>query len=57
VPLFNPRRDNWPEHFMMQDAEIVGLTPIGRASARLLAFNDSYRLELREEWLRDHPLG
>jgi hypothetical protein len=56
VPLFNPRLDSWPEHFALQGAEITGRSPTGRATARLLAFNDSYRLELRGEWLRDHRL-
>ncbi len=54
VPLFNPRGDSWEETFRFNGAEIVGLTPSGRATVKLLAFNDSYRVELREEWLRDH---
>lgn len=56
VPLFDPRRDDWSEHFRLQGAEIVGLTPKGRATLQLLRFNDSYRIELREAWLRHSPL-
>jgi hypothetical protein len=56
VPLFHPRRNVWNEHFRVDGAEIVGLTPTGRATVRLLGFNDDYRVELRSEWLRDHPL-
>ncbi len=51
VLLFHPRRDQWSEHFLQRGAEILGLTPTGWATARLLCFNDSYRLELREHWL------
>jgi len=44
VPLFNPRRHTWSEHFILQDASIVGLTPIGRATVVLLKLNASTRL-------------
>ena len=44
VPLFNPRRYTWSEHFILQDASIVGLTPIGRATVVLLKLNASTRL-------------
>src|SRR5580700_10281063 len=29
IRLFNPRLDSWKEHFVMDGARIVGLTPIG----------------------------
>ena len=29
VPLFHPRHDSWPEHFVVRGVEIVGLTPAG----------------------------
>lgn len=51
VPLFNPRRDVWKDHFMFRGGEIVGLTPTGRATVRLLNMNVLRRVELREEWL------
>jgi 5-methylcytosine-specific restriction endonuclease McrA len=47
VPLFNPRTDSWIEHFAFRGPEIHGLTPTGRATARLLQMNARYRLELR----------
>lgn len=50
VLLFNPRQDAWEEHFAMREAEIVGLTPTGRATVRLLQMNAKHRLELRD-WL------
>src|SRR4051812_44160400 len=36
VLLFNPRTQAWDEHFTMQGAAVTGLTPIGRATVRLL---------------------
>lgn len=51
VRLFNPRTDSWDEHFMVDDAEIVGLTPTGRATARLLNMNADNRVLLRRSLL------
>ena len=28
--LFDPRRDDWHEHFCLVGAEIIGITPVGR---------------------------
>lgn len=40
--LFNPRLQNWTEHFSLQsNAHIVGKTSTGRATAFLLMFNRS----------------
>ena len=44
VPLFNPRQHIWSEHFSLEDAIIVGLTPIGRATVVLLKLNAPTRL-------------
>lgn len=52
VRLFHPRRDSWREHFKRHDeTRIEGTTETGRATVRLLAFNDARRLELRAELL------
>jgi 5-methylcytosine-specific restriction endonuclease McrA len=48
VPLFHPRRDNWAEHFGWHGTTLVGRTPIGRATVRLLAVNDWQRVEVRD---------
>ena len=45
VCLFDPRRHVWLEHFKLEGTAIVGLTAIGRATATLLNFNASDRLE------------
>jgi hypothetical protein len=47
VPLFNPRTDQWPEHFRAKAGRIIPLTPIARATAALLNFNDPDREEVR----------
>jgi 5-methylcytosine-specific restriction endonuclease McrA len=51
VPLFNPRQDQWEEHFRFAGGEIIGSTATGRATVRLLNMNALRRVELREEWL------
>jgi 5-methylcytosine-specific restriction endonuclease McrA len=48
VPLFNPRREIWSEHFELRDAFIVPRSAVGRATARLLQFNAPERVEERE---------
>jgi hypothetical protein len=47
--LFHPRRDRWADHFPMRGAHIDGVTPRGRATAEVLAFNNARRLEPRQE--------
>ncbi len=47
VPLFNPRRDQWMEHFRLENGRIEPLTPSGRATARLLQLNHSHRIDER----------
>jgi hypothetical protein len=48
VPLYHPRRDAWLEHFEIVGPQVVGKTPIGRATVQLLQMNSSRRRELRE---------
>ncbi|MBD2492144.1 HNH endonuclease [Aulosira sp. FACHB-615] len=48
VPLFNPRRQKWDEHFYFEGARIEGKTQIGKASTRLLQFNIPNRLLQRQ---------
>ena len=42
VPLFNPRQQNWSDHFIWIDEGTVvcGATPIGRATCSRLDMND-----------------
>jgi hypothetical protein len=46
--LFNPRRQVWEDHFVLNDARIEGITQIGRATARLLKLNASNRILERQ---------
>jgi hypothetical protein len=48
VPLYHPRRDRWADHFTWDGIQIVGLTPMGRATVELLAMNHWERVEVRE---------
>jgi hypothetical protein len=48
VPLFNPRTQNWDEHFELSDAQLIGRTAIGRATVALLRLNDDERLSYRQ---------
>ncbi len=56
VPLFNPRRDEWIEHFQFRGVWLVGLTPVGRATVSVLAMNEIRRLELRALLLAEGEL-
>lgn len=47
VPLFDPRIELWAEHFQFVDSIVVGLTPTGRATVRLLNMNARRRVEIR----------
>jgi hypothetical protein len=49
VPLFHPRRQQWNDHFSWnQDGtQIVGLTPIGRATVAALNLNREGLVNLR----------
>ena len=48
TPLFNPRKHSWSEHFLLENAQIVGQTRIGRATVNLLRMNDSKRILQRQ---------
>jgi len=51
TPLFDPRKYSWDQHFVLQEARIVGLTPTGRATVRLLNMNEEDRVDMRSELL------
>ena len=44
VPLFHPRSDNWEMHFRWDSYELVGQTPIGRATIAALHLNHLRRI-------------
>jgi hypothetical protein len=49
IPLFNPRTQNWFEHFEPRNGKIIGLTPIGAATIKLLELNQPDKIEDRLE--------
>jgi hypothetical protein len=62
--LFNPRKDNWSEHFIWSadGTAIIGLTAIGRATIHRLDMNDDRHdggsiRRARRMWIRGgwHP--
>jgi hypothetical protein len=45
--LFNPREALWIEHFRLEGAQIVPLTPAGRVTVYVLKLNDEIRIRAR----------
>lgn len=56
VPLFNPRTQQWREHFKFDGPTIVPLTPEGRVTLSLLHINESERVQEREA-LKVYEMG
>jgi len=48
VRLFDPRRQNWSDHFRWDGALLVGKTEIGRATIQTLSINRSDAVAVRE---------
>lgn len=48
VALFNPRTQQWSEHFRLNGGEIEAVTSTGRVTERLLRLNLPSRVEVRE---------
>ena len=48
VPLFNPRRQRWEDHFKWDSAVIQALSPEGRVTVKLLRLNDVDRVNERQ---------
>ena len=57
--LFNPRTQSWHEHFHWQEdgIQIIGFTPIGRATVIALRMNNEFILPARRHWVEAgwHP--
>ena len=53
VPLFQPRKQAWVEHFQWQDGGTVisGRTAIGRATVAALELNRSVLVRARQRWV------
>ncbi|NEP60722.1 MAG: HNH endonuclease [Symploca sp. SIO2G7] len=57
VSIFNPRQQEWKEHFTWNDVQVFGLTAIGRATLQALDLNRPTMLAIRaeEKLLGRHP--
>jgi HNH endonuclease len=64
IALFNPRKDLWSDHFIWSadGQNIIGITPIGRATLNRLDLNDDFHDDgsiqrARRLWIRGgwHP--
>ena len=44
IPFFNPRRQDWFEHFEVINGEISPKTPLGEATIKILEFNSLERI-------------
>jgi HNH endonuclease len=53
VPLFNPRRQRWDEHFEWGDGglHIVGISECGRATVLVLRLNNAIAIAVRRAWI------
>lgn len=47
VPFFNPREQDWRDHFSYAEGMIIPLSAEGRVTAKLLRFNDDERIAER----------
>jgi hypothetical protein len=48
TPFFNPRTQRWSDHFRLEGALIVPLTPAGRVTVVILQFNHPDRVQERQ---------
>ncbi len=48
VRFYNPRIDDWNDHFRFVNFRILALTPIGETTSNILKFNDPDRILERE---------
>lgn len=54
VSIFNPRTQNWHEHFefSQDETEIIGKTPTGRATVIALRLNYEQAVNARKIWVK-----
>jgi HNH endonuclease len=57
VLIFDPRQQNWQEHFRWEGVLVIGLTATGRATIEALDLNRAVILAIRaeEEFFNRHP--
>ena len=57
TPFFNPRTQNWADHFRLDGAAIVPLTPEGRVTVAIFQLNHPDRVQERQRliWAGEYP--
>lgn len=59
VPLFHPNHQQWKDHFTWDNdmTDVIGLTPVGRATIAALRMNRQQLTRLRGMWIKlgKHP--
>jgi hypothetical protein len=53
VRLFHPRRDRWMDHFRCRGPRLIGVTPIGRVTIRVLSINHPEAIKVRRELMAE----
>jgi len=56
IRLFDPRKDDWKEHFEWNGPILVGRTAMGRATIDVLRINLSYRVAVRASLIDEESL-
>ncbi|MBF0202802.1 MAG: HNH endonuclease [Desulfamplus sp.] len=51
VPFFNPRNREWTDHFRIDNAVIVPLTPEARVTVKIFRLNDEDRVTERKSMI------
>jgi hypothetical protein len=49
VPFYNPRTQNWRDHFQLDDGRILALTAEGRVTIKIFRLNDPGRVTERQK--------
>ncbi len=52
TPFFNPRTQQWVEHFQLDEAQIIPRTPEGRVTVLILQINHPNRLQERQHLIQ-----
>ena len=53
IAVFNPRTQRWDDHFNWSNdgVQIIGITPVGRATVEALKLNNQLAVEVRRNWV------
>ncbi len=54
IPLFNPRQDNWNQHFEVDrtSGQLIGKTSTGELTIAALKMNSQAQITARQIWVR-----